>query len=127
MFLGDLIDRGPDSRAVIERVIAGPPETGPLAGARYVCLRGNHEDILLQFLAETGVMTAAGGLVGLLISHAICSAFPSFGLTDYVGEPRVSVAVAGLTAALLGLIGLAAGFFPAREAARLDPVVAMKM
>ena len=83
--------------------------------------------ILLQFLAETGVMTAAGGLFGLLIAHGICSAFPSFGLTEYVGEPRVSVAVAGLTAALLGLIGLAAGFFPAREAARLDPVVAMKM
>ncbi|CUW41526.1 putative serine/threonine-specific protein phosphatase [Magnetospirillum sp. XM-1] len=55
VFLGDLIDRGPDSRAVIERVIAGPPDQGPLAGARYVCLRGNHEDILLQFLADFSV------------------------------------------------------------------------
>lgn len=55
VFLGDLIDRGPDSRAVIERVAAGPPDAGPLAGARYVCLRGNHEDILLQFLADFSV------------------------------------------------------------------------
>ncbi len=55
VFLGDLIDRGPDSRAVIERVAAGPPASGPLAGARYVCLRGNHEDILMEFLADFSV------------------------------------------------------------------------
>ena len=35
--------------------------------------------------------------------------------------------VAGVTATVLGLIGLIAGFFPARAAANLDPVVAMKM
>lgn len=55
VFLGDLIDRGADSRAVIERVIAGPPRDGPLAASRYVSLRGNHEDILLQFLADFSV------------------------------------------------------------------------
>ncbi|EME71534.1 diadenosine tetraphosphatase-like protein [Paramagnetospirillum caucaseum] len=55
VFLGDLIDRGTESRQVIERVCGGPPAEGPLAGARYVCLRGNHEDILLQFLADFSV------------------------------------------------------------------------
>jgi serine/threonine protein phosphatase 1 len=55
VFLGDLIDRGPDSRAVVERVAAGPPESGPLSGARYVCLRGNHEDILMEFLADFSI------------------------------------------------------------------------
>jgi ABC-type antimicrobial peptide transport system permease subunit len=39
----------------------------------------------------------------------------------------VDVQIAALTAFLLGLIGLVAGFFPARAAANLDPVVAMKM
>jgi len=92
-----------------------------------MALGARPRSILLQFLAETIVMTAAGGAVGLVISYAICSVFPSLGLTDYVGEPRVSAMVSALTAALLGLIGIAAGFFPAREAARLDPVVAMKM
>ena len=82
--------------------------------------------ILLQFLAETIVMTAAGGTLGLAFAAGICSAFPALGLEDYVGVPRVSLLVAALTATLLGLIGLLAGFFPARAAARLDPVVAMK-
>ncbi|MBI3444234.1 MAG: serine/threonine protein phosphatase [Magnetospirillum sp.] len=55
VFLGDLIDRGPDSRRVIERIMGGPEPKGPLASARYVCLRGNHEDTMLEFLADFSV------------------------------------------------------------------------
>ena len=55
VFLGDLIDRGPDSRRVIERVMGGPAPDGPLAPSRFVCLRGNHEDIMMQFLADFSV------------------------------------------------------------------------
>jgi ABC-type antimicrobial peptide transport system permease subunit len=39
----------------------------------------------------------------------------------------VSPYVAALTASALGLVGLLAGYFPARDASRLDPVVAMKL
>jgi ABC-type antimicrobial peptide transport system permease subunit len=35
--------------------------------------------------------------------------------------------VAAVTAAILGLTGLVAGYFPAKDASRLDPVVAMKL
>ena len=44
VFVGDYVDRGPDSRGVIEYVAAGIPpfET--------VCLKGNHEEVLLDFI-----------------------------------------------------------------------------
>ena len=83
--------------------------------------------ILFQFLMETLLLTAVGGAIGIAITWGICLAFPAFGLTDYVGSPTLSPLVASLTAGLLGTIGLLAGFFPARDASRLDPVVAMKL
>ncbi len=82
--------------------------------------------VLGQFLLETAAIALVGGAVGLAISAGLCAAFPSIGVSDFVGTPRVSAGVAGATAALLGTIGLIAGWFPARAAARLDPVVAMK-
>jgi len=83
--------------------------------------------ILTQFIFETLLLTAVGGAIGLGMAWGICAVFPSFGLGDYVGTPVISPFVAGITAVLLGVIGLLAGWFPARDAARLDPVVAMKL
>ena len=83
--------------------------------------------ILGQFLLETLLVTGIGGAIGFAVSITICAVFPRFGLTDFVGVPEVSPLVAGVTMAILGLIGLVAGWFPAREASRLDPVVAMKL
>jgi putative ABC transport system permease protein len=83
--------------------------------------------ILRQFLFETLLITGLGGAIGFAISIAVCAIFPKFGVTEYVGDPEVSLGVAALTATILGLTGLVAGYFPARDAARLDPVVAMKL
>lgn len=83
--------------------------------------------VLGQFLAETLLLTAVGGTLGLALTAGICALFPSLGLTDFVGDPKLSVVVSLGTVALLALIALVAGYFPARTAARLDPVVAMKM
>jgi serine/threonine protein phosphatase 1 len=51
IFLGDYVDRGPHSRHVIETLM-----NTPAVGGRRYCLRGNHEEILLDFLAEPGVL-----------------------------------------------------------------------
>jgi putative ABC transport system permease protein len=83
--------------------------------------------ILLQFMIETLLITGIGGALGLGITFGICAAFPALGFDEYVGTPQVSPFVAMITAALLGSIGLLAGYFPARDAANLDPVVAMKL
>jgi putative ABC transport system permease protein len=83
--------------------------------------------ILCQFLLETLALTIVGGILGILITMGICAIFPALNLSDYIGNPGISPSAAAATAAMLGLIGFISGYFPARTAANLDPVVAMKM
>lgn len=50
VYLGDYIDRGSDSRGVVETLIRRP-----LAGVEAVHLMGNHEEFMLRFLEDPGV------------------------------------------------------------------------
>jgi len=50
VYLGDYVDRGPDSAGVIDRLI-----DSPLDGFESVCLMGNHEQFLLDFLSDPSV------------------------------------------------------------------------
>ena len=76
---------------------------------------------------ETMLVTFIGGAIGFAISLGVCAVFPKLGFTEYVGDPVVSPMVTLMTAVALGIVGLVAGYFPARDAAQLDPVVAMKL
>jgi len=82
--------------------------------------------ILTQFLLETMLVTFMGGAIGFAISYTICAFFPEAPV-EYIGKPELSPLVAILTASALGIVGLVAGYFPARDASKLDPVVAMKL
>jgi len=82
--------------------------------------------ILGQFLVETLTLTAVGGVLGLLITLGVIAVFPH-ALDEYVGTPEASPVVILTTATLLGVIGTLAGYFPARRASQLDPVVALKL
>jgi putative ABC transport system permease protein len=83
--------------------------------------------IQTQFLLETLTLTAIGGLLGFLVTLGILVVFPLLKLDEYIGTPVASPVVILTTAALLGAIGFVAGYFPARRASLLDPVVALKL
>ena len=68
IFLGDYVDRGPDSNGVVERLIRGfSPPYAP------VFLKGNHEDLLLSFLNDpnTGPHWLYNGGDAALLSYGI--------------------------------------------------------
>ncbi len=81
LFAGDHVDRGPDSRAVLERLRALP---------RALCLRGNHEAMMLDFLdapAEAGGRWLRNGGLATLESFGIAlSAQPSHEALMRAGE-----------------------------------------
>lgn len=83
--------------------------------------------IMAQFLVETLLIIAVGGAIGIGITALVCAAIPSAGADDFLGTPVMSPTLALLTVAILGVVGLFAGYFPARDASRLEPVVAMKL
>jgi putative ABC transport system permease protein len=78
-------------------------------------------DILIQFLMEAVVLALLGGLVGTALGYALI-----FGLAHAL-DWSMSVDPASLMLALgvSSAIGIVFGFFPARRAARLDPVQAL--
>jgi serine/threonine protein phosphatase 1 len=71
VFLGDLIDRGPNSREVVERLRNGPPDHPAWAGFEWIVLRGNHESAMLDFLIDpaAGPMWLQNGGLATITSY----------------------------------------------------------
>ena len=92
-----------------------------------MALGARSRTVLGQFLLETFVFTAIGGIIGLALTWGFCAVVAGSPAEDAIGTPVLSPQIALLTAAVLGLVGFLAGYFPARDASRLDPVVAMKL
>jgi putative ABC transport system permease protein len=82
--------------------------------------------VLSQFLLETLLITLIGGAIGLGLSAGIIAGFPETSIAEEIGRPTLSLQVALITAGLLGFIGFLAGFAPARRAANLNPVEALR-
>jgi putative ABC transport system permease protein len=91
-----------------------------------MALGAHQRSIITQFMFETLLLTVLGGAIGFLISWGICAAYPA-SLDVYVGTPAISLQVGVLTTVLLGSIGFVAGYFPARSAAHLNPVEALRL
>jgi putative ABC transport system permease protein len=83
--------------------------------------------ILSQFVFETLLITFIGGAIGFLLSWGIISIVPMFKIEEYIGIPVFSASVAIVATLILGLIGFLSGFFPARRAASLNPIEALRL
>ena len=86
--------------------------------------------ILSQFVFEALFISLLGGLAGLLLSWIIVAAAglldTSHGAMQFLGKPILSIGIMFFTVAVLTLIGLFAGVFPARRAAGVDPVESLR-
>jgi putative ABC transport system permease protein len=86
--------------------------------------------ILFQFIFEALLLAFIGGAIGLLFSSGVISIvrlFPSDdGPMQFFGKPVMSGTIMLLTTGILAIIGLLAGFFPARRAASVDPVESLR-
>ena len=81
--------------------------------------RGN---ILLQFLVESTTLCLFGGLLGLLVGASASSLLARFAGWQTVVTTESAVAAFGFSAA----VGIIFGIWPARRAARLDPIDALR-
>jgi len=85
-------------------------------------LGATQSDILRQFLAESLLQCLIGGAIGILLGFACALALRTW--TSFPASVQTWVALLGV--ALSSLIGLFFGIYPARKAALLDPVAALR-
>jgi putative ABC transport system permease protein len=79
-------------------------------------------EVLLQFLVEAVMLSSLGGITGILLALAASAILAKILLVPLVINPGIIILSFGFSAA----IGVFFGFFPARNAARLDPIEALR-
>jgi putative ABC transport system permease protein len=85
-------------------------------------LGATQSDIMLQFLTESVILSIAGGGLGLALGAAVAGILSLlFGVAL-----RVTLTYVILSISVSTLVGVLSGWYPARRAARMDPVVALR-
>lgn len=79
-------------------------------------------DIMVQFLTEAIVLSLTGGIIGILLSAGVVA-----GLNRWSSQPAViTPTIVVLSFLFSAAVGIFFGFYPARKAARLDPIDALR-
>ncbi len=79
-------------------------------------------EVLLQFLIEAVVLSALGGVVGVLLATVASWGGARLMAVPYVFDPVIN----GVALLFSAAIGMVFGYMPARRAARLDPIEALR-
>ena len=79
-------------------------------------------EVLLQFLIEAVVLAALGGLIGIVLATGASLALSGLMGVPYLFNPGVNL----LSFVFSAGIGVVFGYFPARRAARMDPIDALR-
>ncbi|MDH3890452.1 MAG: ABC transporter permease [candidate division Zixibacteria bacterium] len=86
--------------------------------------------ILFQFLIEAFIITFVGGFGGMAISYILTEGFKRVPMEsdvlDFMGRPTISWEIGLVVIAILGLMGLMSGLFPAMKAASVNPVESLR-
>ena len=79
-------------------------------------------EVLLQFLIEAVVLSSLGGVLGLLLAAGASVALASAMRVPYLFDPGINL----LSFTIAAAIGVVFGYVPARRAARLNPIDALR-
>ena len=79
-------------------------------------------EVLMQFLVEAVVLACLGGLIGLVLALIATLALAPLIQVPFLFDPRINLISFGVSA----LIGIVFGYFPARRAASLNPIDALR-
>ncbi|SEM79979.1 putative ABC transport system permease protein [Sphingomonas gellani] len=79
-------------------------------------------EVLMQFLVEAVALSCLGGLIGLVIAQLAVGALSALGGLPFLFVPGINI----LAFAISAIIGVVFGYFPARRAAALNPIDALR-
>ena len=99
-----------------------PPRPKSTAGAVSIIV-AHGKDILRQFLIEAAALSSSGGIIGILLG--ITTSKIVSGVTHWPSLIPVSSIVVSLLVSTA--VGIFFGFYPARKAAQLDPIEALRI
>jgi putative ABC transport system permease protein len=79
-------------------------------------------EVLLQFLVEAVTLSCIGGVAGIMLAYGLCVGLAKVVGAPFIFDPKINTVAFVFSAA----IGIIFGFMPARRAAKLDPIDALR-